>query len=239
MNSSFAFAAALSAGATLCVTATAQPAEPAPAPFTARYDAQWKSINVGSSDIVLKAGAEAGQYEYRWTIAARGIFKVVYDKPVTQTSWFDVLEGHARPRKYLGEEGSSSVSLNFDWNKKVISGLSEGKPVNIPIKNSAQDLNSIQVEIMLDLQRGELPKTFEIIDKDQLKEFNYTREPGTVRIRTPMGEMETVVVASQRTGNTRILRMWFAPSLGFMPVQAERTRDGKLEFAMRLKNYSR
>jgi hypothetical protein len=95
------------------------------------------------------------------------------------------------------------------------------------------------VEIMLDLQRGELPKTFEIIDKDQLKEFNYTRETGTARIRTPMGEMETVVVASQRTGNTRILRMWFAPSLGFMPVQAERTRDGKLEFAMRLKSYTR
>ena len=226
-------------GAFDCPLAHAQPAEPVPASFTARYDAQWKSINVGSSDIVLKAGVEPGQYEYKWTIVARGIFKVVYDKPVTQTSWFDVMDGHARPRKYLGEEGSSSVSLNFDWNKKIITGLSEGKPVNIVIKNSAQDLNSIQVEIMLDLQRGELPKTFEIIDKDQLKEFNYTREPGTVRIRTAMGELETVVVASQRTGNNRILRMWFAPSLGFMPVQAERTRDGKLEFAMRLKSYTR
>ncbi len=239
MKSAWACVATLSIGAIDCAPAAAQPAESVPAPFTAHYDAQWKSINVGSSEIVLNAGAEPGQYEYKWTIAARGIFKVVYDKPVTQTSWFDVLDGHARPRKYLGEEGSSSVSLNFDWTKKVITGLSEGKPVNIAIKNSAQDLNSIQVEIMLDLQRGELPKTFEIIDKDQLKEFNYTREPGTVRIRTPMGEMETVVVASQRTGNTRILRMWFAPSLGFMPVQAERMRDGKLEFAMRLKSYTR
>ena len=239
MKSAWACVATLSIGAIDCAAAAAQAAEPVPAPFTARYDAQWKSINVGSSDIVLEAGTEPGQYEYKWTIAARGIFKVVYDKPVTQTSWFDVLDGHARPRKYLGEEGSSSVSLDFDWNKKIITGLSEGKPVNIAIKNSAQDLNSIQVEIMLDLQRGELPKTFEIIDKDQLKEFNYTREPGTLRIRTPMGEMETVVVASQRTGNTRILRMWFAPSLGFMPVQAERTRDGKLEFAMRLKSYTR
>jgi hypothetical protein len=33
--------------------------------------------------------------------------------------------------------------------------------------------------------------------------------------------------------------MWFAPSLGYMPVQAERTRDGKLEFALRLKSYTR
>jgi hypothetical protein len=239
MKSAWACVAALCICAIDSASAAPQLAEPLPTLFTAHYDAQWKSINVGSSDIVLKAGAEPGQYEYKWTIAARGIFKVVYDKPVTQTSWFDVLDGHARPRKYLGEEGSSSVSLDFDWIKRLITGLSEGKPVNIAIKNSAQDLNSIQVEIMLDLQRGELPKTFEIIDKDQLKEFNYTREPGTARIRTPMGEMETVVVASQRTGNTRILRMWFAPSLGYMPVQAERTRDGKLEFAMRLESYTR
>jgi Protein of unknown function (DUF3108) len=239
MKLAWACVATLCVGVLECAPAVTQPAAPVPEPFTARYDAQWKSINVGSSDIALKAGTEAGRYEYKWTITARGIFKVVYDKPVTQTSWFDVLDGHARPLRYLGEEGSSSVSLNFDWNKKTITGLSEGKPVNIAIKNSAQDLNSIQVEIMLDLQRGELPKAFEIIDKDQLKEFNYTREPGTVRIRTAMGEMETVVVASQRTGNTRILRMWFAPSLGYMPVQAERTRDGKLEFAMRLKSFSR
>jgi hypothetical protein len=33
--------------------------------------------------------------------------------------------------------------------------------------------------------------------------------------------------------------MWFAPSLGFVPVQAERSRDGKLEFAMRIKSLQR
>jgi hypothetical protein len=44
-----------------------------------------------------------------------------------------------------------------------------------------------------------------------------------------------VIVSSRRTGNDRILRMWFSPSLGFVPVQAERWRNGKLEFAMRIK----
>jgi len=47
------------------------------------------------------------------------------------------------------------------------------------------------------------------------------------------------VVASTRAGNNRTLRMWFAPSLGFVPVQAERTRDGKLEFSMRIKSLKR
>jgi hypothetical protein len=33
--------------------------------------------------------------------------------------------------------------------------------------------------------------------------------------------------------------MWFAPSLGFVPVQAERSRDGKVEISMRLKSVDR
>jgi Protein of unknown function (DUF3108) len=110
--------------------------------------------------------------------------------------------------------------------------------VDIKLPDGAQDVMSSQVEVMLDLKNGNLPKTFQIIDKDQLKEFNYTQE-GTAKIRTVIGELDTVIVTSQRTGNNRILRMWFAPSLGFVPVQAERSRDGKVEISMRLKSVDR
>jgi hypothetical protein len=206
-------------------------------PFSAHYEGSWKGINVATSDIELKAGDQPDRYTYVWKVTARGIFRVAY-APVTQTSWFSLEAGHARPQRYLGEEGDASVSLAFDWHKKRITGSSEKKPVDIAIKDEAFDVNTIQVEVMLDLMRGNLPKTFQIIDKDQLKEFNYTLE-GPARIRTEIGEIDTLVVASQRTGNSRILRMWFAPSLGYMPIQAERWRDGKLEIAIRIKKYTR
>ena len=81
---------------------------------------------------------------------------------------------------------------------------------------------------MLDLKNGNLPKTFQIIDKDKLKEFIYTQE-GTANIRTALGRTRHRHRGKpDSAGNNRILRMWFAPSLGFVPVQAERTRDGKL-----------
>jgi hypothetical protein len=99
-------------------------------------------------------------------------------------------------------------------------------------------LASIQIEVMLDLKNGNLPKTYHIVDKDELKDFVYAQQ-GSARIRTSLGELDTVIVASQRAGSNRILRMWFAPSLGFVPVQAERTRDGKLEFAMRISSLTR
>ena len=212
-------------------------ANPSIAPFSAHYLADWKSINVGTSDLELKPDTEPGHYLYTWTITARGIFRL-YRSEVTQKSWLSVNADHFRPDKYSAEDGSSSVNLDFDWNAGRARGTSEGKPVDLKLKEGTQDVMSIQVEVMLDLRKGDLPSTFQIIDKDQLKEFNYSNE-GNARIRTALGELDTVVVSSRQTGNNRILRMWFAPSLGFVPVQAERTRDGKLEFAMHIKSLDR
>ena len=226
--------------------AAAQPPSGAPAssgtdaaiaPFSAHYLADWKSINVGTSDLELKPDTEPGHYLYTWTITARGIFRL-YRSEVTQKSWLSVSADHIRPNRYRGEDGSSTVNLDFDWGAGRASGTSEGKAVDLKLEERTQDVMSIQVEVMLDLKKGDLPKTFHIIDKDQIKEFIYTEE-GNARIRTDLGELDTVIVSSQQTGNNRILRMWFAPSLGFVPVQAERTRDGKLEFAMRIKSLDR
>jgi hypothetical protein len=207
------------------------------APFSAHYLADWKSINVGTSDLELKQDTEPGHYLYTWTITARGIFRL-YRSEVTQKSWLSINADHVRPNRYRGEDGASSVNLDFDWDAGRASGTSEGKAVDLKLKEGTQDVMSIQLEVMLDLKKGDLPKTFQIIDKDQIKEFIYTEE-GNARIRTELGELDTVIVSSRQTGNSRILRMWFAPSLGFVPVQAERTRDGKLEFAMRIKSLQR
>jgi hypothetical protein len=219
-----------------CANAAADaPGDTGITPFVAHYQADWKGISVGTSDIQLAQGAEPGHYLYTWTITARGIFRVAYHDDLVQKSWLTAIGDHVRPEKYLGKEGGSTVELNFDWANKRATGVSETKPVDIALNDGTQDVMSIQVEVMLDLKNGNLPKTFHIIDKDQSKEFNYTQE-GSAKIRTALGELDTVIVTSQRVGNNRILRMWFAPSLGFVPVQAERSRDGKVEIAMRIKS---
>jgi hypothetical protein len=216
---------------------TASAADAAIAPFSARYQADWKSINVGTSDLELEQDTEPGHYLYTWSITAHGIFRLYRDE-VTQQSWLSIDADHVRPEKYRAEDGSSTVNLDFDWDGGHVRGTSENKPVDLTLKEGTQDLLSIQVEVMLGLKKGNLPKTFQIIDKDKLKEFIYSQE-GTANIRTALGQLDTVIVESRQAGNNRILRMWFAPSLGFVPVQAERTRDGKLEFAMRIKTLKR
>jgi Protein of unknown function (DUF3108) len=222
---------------TAAVTTAAVTTAAAIAPFSAHYSADWKSMNVGSSDIELKPDAQPDHYVYTWTITARGVFRL-YRAGLLQKSWFSIDAGHVRPEKYHAEDGASTVSLDFDWNERRATGTSEGKPVQFALADGIQDVTSIQVEVMLDLKNGNLPKTFQIVDKDEVKEFIYSQE-GAARIRTDLGELDTVIVTSQRSGNNRILRMWFAPSLGYIPVQAERSRDGKLELAMRIKSVTR
>jgi hypothetical protein len=227
-------------GGTRAVPPTATPApppvpaaEPPIQPFLAHYAADWKTINVGTSDLDLKIDP-AGGYIYTWTTTARGVFRLVYSSDVVQKSWLKVLSQHVRPEKYRADDGSATVSIDYDWDAAKARGVNEKKPVDLTLKDGTQDVMSIQIEVMLDLKNGVLPKNFPILDKDEIKDFTYTRE-GTAKLKTAIGDLDTIIVASQRTGNNRILRMWFAPSLGFVPVQAERSRDGKLEFAMRIK----
>jgi Protein of unknown function (DUF3108) len=204
------------------------------APFSAHYIADWKTINVGTSDLVLKPDTTAGNYLYTWTVSARGIFRIAYPNDVIQKSWFSVTGDHVRPDKYRAEDGSSTASIDFDWKDGRARGESEKKPVDLKLSEGVQDVMSIQVEIMLDLKNDTVPKSFRVLDKDAIKDFVYANE-GPARLRTALGELDTVIVSSRRAGGNRILRMWFAPSLGFVPVQAERSRDGKLEFSMKIK----
>ena len=66
------------------------------APFSAHYDADWKTINVGTSDLELRPDSEPGHYLYTWTITARGVFRL-YRSEVTQKSWLSIVDGHVRP----------------------------------------------------------------------------------------------------------------------------------------------
>src|SRR5882672_8248801 len=83
------------------------PAGPTVAPFSAHYAADWKSINVGISDLELKPDTAPGTYLYTWTMTARGVLRLAYSNDVIQKSWFSVIGDHVRPAKYHAEEGGS------------------------------------------------------------------------------------------------------------------------------------
>ena len=217
--------------------AGAMPAPPLE-PFTAEFAADWKGIGIATSALALRRDTQPDHWIYTWRVSARGIFRMFYSDDLVQTSWFELGSDGVQPRRYEATEGAKSVALAFDWDAHRARGTDEGKPLELALAAHTLDVLAIQVEVMQDLKGGSLPPRFSIIDRDEVKEFLYTRE-GSARLHTALGDLDTLIVASQREGNDRILRMWFAPALGFIPVQAERTRGGKLEFSMRIRSLAR
>jgi hypothetical protein len=92
---------------------------------------------------------------------------------------------------------------------------------------------SVQIELMRQLQAGLAPRQFKLFDKDQAKEYFYTRERSEM-LDTPLGPLEAIVYRSDRPGSDRITRLWLSPQLNFMPLQANRSRNGTVDLSMRI-----
>lgn len=244
-----AIALSLLAITAVCAGAVAQEGEPAgpvekrasPQPFSAHYVVSWKGINAATSTLELRPES-AGRYRYVSRNNARGIFRLAFPGEGLQTTTVSVNDGAVRPEQFRGDDGTGkpdkAVSLDFDWARRRVTGTSEKRPVDLAITAGVHDILSAQVALMLDLALGRAPAPFVLVDKGQLKDYRYETGPPE-RLDTPLGKLETVVYATRRDGSDRSTRVWYAPSLGYAPVKAERRRGDKLEFTLLIKSIKR
>lgn len=210
-------------------------------PFSADFEIVYRGMNAGSTTLELTAeGGERWRYVSRAN--ARGVFKLALAGEIRQTSQFVLSNGTPRPLRYVADDGTEDVQrdirLDFDWRAGRVRGTAEARPVDLPLREGLQDGMSVQIALMRELQEGRAPQRFFLIDKDEIKEYLYVDE-GRATLRTVAGELDTVVWSSRRPNSDRVTRVWYAPSLGFLPVQAERKRGDRLEWSMRLKSYRR
>jgi hypothetical protein len=198
-------------------------------------------MNAGTSTLELTRKGP-NTFVYKSTNTPRGLFKLALPGTITQESTFAIIDGEVVPAIYRGDDGTSDtdrdVSLNFDWSNRQVTGTAEDKPVNQPLEPGVQDSLSVQVALMCALAAGKAPASFRLIDKDEVKEYQYTRE-GEATLDTPVGKLDTVIYKSQKAGSSRATRMWIAPSLGYLPVKAEQSKRDKRELQLTLRAVER
>jgi hypothetical protein len=170
------------------------------------------------------------------------VFRLVYPGEARQSSTVAMFEGSFRPLRFRGDDGSGNrskaVELEFDWAAGRVTGVAEGRRVDLGLRPEVHDALSSQVALMAALAAGRVPAGFTLVDKDELKEYAYTAE-GASRIDTALGGLETFVYTSRRPGSDRATRVWYARDLGFVPVRAERLRRGSVELTMRITKLQR
>lgn len=229
-------------GALLATAGAAADQSPDPLkPFSAVFEVVYRGMNAGTTTLELtQEGGDRWRYISRTN--ARGVFRLALAGEIRQTSQFTLGASGPRPLRYVADDGTEDIQrdirLDFDWKAGRVRGTAEAQPVDVPLREGLQDGMSVQVALIRALTAGERPRRFFLIDKDDIKEYLYEQE-GSSRIKTPAGELDTVIWSSRRPGSDRVTRVWYASSLGFTPVQAERRRGGKVEWSMRLKSLQR
>lgn len=201
-------------------------------PFRANYVVEWKGISAANSSIELRALGD-GTFEYETMNEPRGMFRMALPDSLSQTSTFKIVDGHVVPQRFRGtDEKERPIDLRFDWNNKRVTGTGKGSPVDAELPENAQDPMSLQIASLRNLQERKLHDTVWLVDGDgKVKEYQLKLE-GEKQIDTALGRFDTLVYTSQRSGSQRLTRTWVAPALGYLPVKAERTRKGKLEFTL-------
>jgi Protein of unknown function (DUF3108) len=208
----------------------------APSLFTAVYALEWHGLTAGYSTLSLTEPSP-GQYVYSSVNRARGVVRLFFPDAISERSTFRIEDGRVEPLEYREDDGPSrqkdNVALQFDWKAKQVHGNAGAKSVTQPLETGTQDPLSVQIALMRELTAGRSPTHFLLFDKTEAAEYHYTRE-GNVALDTPLGRLETVVYRSDRPDSDRVMRFWLAPTLGYLPVRAERKRRGKTEFELRI-----
>jgi Protein of unknown function (DUF3108) len=218
------------------VLTSSMPPQPPPAPFVATFQVAWHGITAGDSTLTL-ATQTPGTYTYSSNIKAHGIFRLVFPDALVQSSTFTLADGRVVPLRYQesgqARDHSDDVNLTFDPAAGRVHGTSQTRTVDLAVDTGIQDPMSVQIELMRQLQAGLAPTQFTLFDKDQAKEYFYTRERTEV-LDTPLGQLQTVVYRSDRPGSDRVTRLWLAPKLNYLPLQANRSRKGSVDLSMRI-----
>jgi len=206
-------------------------------PYKARYQVGYKALSGGQIEATLKRGSGPGRWIYETHAFPNMIGRIAVSPEAREHSTMELAADGMRPLSYEFNDGSADVEqdvrLSFDWSAMKVTGRADGKDFTLDIRPGTQDTASVQAAVIAALAAGREPSGFPIVTGSKLRDYRYWSE-GKATVSTPLGSYETVIWASQRNGSDRVAKVWYAPTLGYLPVQAIQFRKGKQLVQMKL-----
>lgn len=200
-------------------------------PFRASYKVTYSGVSAGTSDLQLQQLPD-GRWSYESRLKAKFIIELMVPRskiPADERSLFRIQNGRIVPESFSAANDDHKdprfQQLQFDWQRGRVTGVAEDKQVDLPLEPGLLDEMSAQLALMLELANGRQPTRFSVLDKDRIKEYEYSAE-GSTLLSTDAGEFQTVIYRSSRVGSDKSTLYWCAPALGHLPLRVER-HDGK------------
>jgi hypothetical protein len=224
-------------GASMVLAAPASRAESPLRPYTARYHVSYRGLSGGEIESSFRQGGQPGLWQYETRVYPNLFGRIAVSSQAHELSTMQVSPGGVRPLSFSFDDGANDrqkdIKLTYDWTAGKLTGVAEGKQIAFELAPGVQDTASVQAAMIQERLAGRRPQSFKIVTGGKLREYRYWME-GKQQVMTPFGQVEAEVWVNQRDGSTRVSKVWHAPSLGFVPVQAIQYRKGNPEVQMKL-----
>jgi Protein of unknown function (DUF3108) len=203
------------------------------APFTASYEIRHGAMRVGETRFVLSED-DSHRYVFESRTQPKGFAKM-FVGAIVETSEFRVDGERLRPLRFSAEEsrGKGSQTIDFDWAAGIAHAQRYDERADLTLRPRVLDHSLVQVALMRDLADGRPLATYYIVEKNDLRAYQYERA-GEEQVDTPAGAYATVKVRQSRPGSSRELYFWCAPALAYLPVRLEQRKEGKAVLTMSL-----
>jgi hypothetical protein len=206
-------------------------------PYTARYQVSYRGLHGGEIEASFSRGKEPNLWQYETRAFPSLLGRLAVSTAAHELGRMQITPAGVRPLSFDFEDGSTAgekdVHVSYDWAGGKATGTAKGTTVVLDLVPGTQDTASVQAAMIQELLAGRKPQGFRLITGNKVHEYRYWSE-GTQQVTTPFGRFEAVVWANQRPGSNRVSRVWHAPALGYVPVQAIQYRKGKAEVEMKL-----
>lgn len=151
---------------------------------------------------------------------------------IRETSVFDwPTEDQLRPLLYTysrtGVGRNRSARLEFDWDKNIVVNNVQKKTWKMKIHEDIQDKLNFQVQLQHDIIAGKKDLVYDIADGGKFKQYTFT-VVGAERIKTPMGEIDTIKVKRTRKDSSRVTYAWMAPEYSYLLVRMQQEKGRKV-----------
>lgn len=211
-------------------------------PHDVVYQFLFKGMSGGELELKLLPDTQPDSWIYETHAHPNFLASFFVSSNSIERGWFRVTPNGVEPTRYFIDGGSSDKSndsdLRYDWAQGRITGIARGRPLDLAIEPGTQDVMSIRAVVLVDLLAGREPHEYTMLDGREFKRYVYTRV-GTTKLKTDIGEFDTVIYKSDRKdsdGRGRIWQYWYAPALGWLPLRAEQREDGKTRMTLAIRS---
>ncbi len=215
--------------ACVALPARADAPAPVPKPFHAEYLTLRNGSEVGRTTLDLRDNGDGSWTLRSHTRGTSGLARLA-GIDVTDTSRLRWRDGRPEALAYDYRQDSAlkqrTRHAEFDWNHGQVQVSEGGEDHRYATVPGLIDRQCVTLALAADLLRGASHFDYAVAVKDRVEAMRYERGP-LETLHLPAGDYEAQLM--RRAGEPgadrkRVARSWFAPALGYLPVQIEQTQ---------------